>query len=83
MNVHFFPYNANGKKGIGCALNGVQKIRDDEPLDGRITAQEAFQVVGTPATGTYGAAMPATPGAAAYTPGLQYDPITGALIGGC
>ena len=64
-------------------LEFENRRRDDEPLDGRITAQEAFQVVGTPATGTYGAAMPATPGAAAYTPGLQYDPITGALIGGC
>lgn len=95
VNVHFFPYNANGKKGIGCALNGVQKIRDDEPLDGRITAQEAFLAIGTPATGPYGAAMPATPGAAgyvpgvpatpgaaAYTQGLQYDLITGAMIGG-
>lgn len=30
-NVSFFPYNASGKKGIGCGLNGVQKLRDGEP----------------------------------------------------
>lgn len=45
VNVNFFPYNSNGKKGIGCGLNGVQKVRDGEPLGGRVTAQEAFGVV--------------------------------------
>lgn len=42
VNVTFFPYNSAGKKGIGCGLNGVQKLRDDDPLGGRVTAQEAF-----------------------------------------
>jgi len=42
VNVTFFAYNNNGRKGIGCALNGLQKLRDDEPLAGRITAEEAF-----------------------------------------
>ena len=75
VNVAFFPYENSGKKGIGCALNGVQKTRDDEPLAGRVTAQDAFQVMpaeapgsAAPATPAYGAAMPATPGAAGYTP---------------
>jgi len=45
VNVTFFAYNNNGRKGIGCALNGIQKLRDDEPLAGRITPEEAF---GTP-----------------------------------
>lgn len=45
-NVSFFPYNASGKKGIGCGLNGVQKLRDGEPLGGGVTAAEAF---GSPA----------------------------------
>lgn len=45
VNVAFFAYNSNGKKGVGCALNGVQKVRDGEPLSGRVTAEEAFQVV--------------------------------------
>lgn len=50
ISVNFFAYNAGGKKGIGCGLNGVQKVRDDTPLGGaRVTAQEAFQPVAAPA----------------------------------
>lgn len=50
ININFFPYNAAGKKGVGCGLNGVQKLRDDQPLGGgKITAQEAFSVVSQPA----------------------------------
>lgn len=64
VSVSFFAYNNAGKKGIGCALNGVQKVRDDTPLSARVTAQEAFQ------------AVPAAPAqsAAAYP---AVDPITG------
>lgn len=65
VNVTFFAYNNAGKKGIGCGLNGVQKIRDGEALSGQITAQEAFKPVGTPP-----AAAPA------YAP-PAVDPITG------
>ena len=65
VNVTFFAYNNAGKKGIGCGLNGVQKICDGEALGGQITAQEAFKPVGTPP-----AAAPA------YAP-PAVDPITG------
>lgn len=73
VNVNFFPYNSNGKKGIGCGLNGVQKTQDGEPLGGRVTAQEAFQPVpaSTPA---------AVPAPTVYTPPYTtpaVDPITG------
>lgn len=47
VSVTFFPYNAAGKKGVGCGLNGVQKVRDDEPLGSTVTAQDAFKPVGT------------------------------------
>ena len=56
VNVNFFPYNTNGKKGIGCGLGPVQKIADGELLGGRVSAEAAFgdstgyQV---PATQTY------------------------------
>lgn len=56
VNVAFFAYNNSGKKGIGCALNGVQKVRDGEPLSGRVTAEEAFQPV-APAAPAAGAAF--------------------------
>ncbi|MCC8075735.1 MAG: DUF2815 family protein [Clostridiales bacterium] len=51
--VSFFPYNYNGKKGIGCWLNGVQKVRDGEPLTHRVTAQSAFQVEEDSTAGSY------------------------------
>lgn len=65
VNVTFFAYNNAGKKGIGCGLNGVQKIRDGETLGGQITAQEAFKSVGAPPTAAPAYAPPAV------------DPITG------
>jgi len=42
VSVRFFPYNTNGKKGIGCGLGPVQKLDDGEPLGGRISAAAAF-----------------------------------------
>ena len=32
--VSSYPYEFTGKYGIGVGLNGVQKTRDDERLDG-------------------------------------------------
>ena len=61
VNVNFFPYNNAGKKGIGCGLNGVQKTRDGEPLNGQITAQEAFKPVAAPPTAAPAAAPAVNP----------------------
>lgn len=73
VNVTFYPYAFGGKKGIGCGLGPVQKLRDGEALGGgRVSASEAF---GSPrpgaaqaATPQYGASMPATPGFSGYAP---------------
>lgn len=46
VNVEFFPYMFGGKKGIGCGLGPVKKIRDGEPLGG--SAPTAVQVFGQP-----------------------------------
>lgn len=46
VNVEFWPYNFNGKKGIGCSLGPVKKVRDGEPLGG--SAPTAVQAFGTP-----------------------------------
>lgn len=56
VNVTFFAYNSAGKKGIGCGLNGVQKLRDDTPLSGQVTAEEAFKPVAgaAPSAPTWG-----------------------------
>lgn len=42
VSVNFFAYNSNGRKGIGCGLNNVQKLADGDPLGGRTTAAEDF-----------------------------------------
>ena len=75
VNVTFFPYSFGGKKGIGCGLGPVQKLRDGEALGG--SAPTAAQAFGTPAASApaapqYEAAMPATPGPAGYSPVPAY-----------
>ena len=86
VSVNFFAYNQAGKKGIGCGLNGVQKIRDDTPLSAHVTAEEAFKpaapapVYGQPAAPAPAYGQPVAPGAAPgygrpATPAV--DPITG------
>lgn len=42
VSVTFFAYNTNGKRGVGCGLNAVQKLEDGEPLGGRVSVEEAF-----------------------------------------
>lgn len=42
VSLRFFPYNASGKKGIGCGLGNVQKLEDGEPLGGRTSAASDF-----------------------------------------
>jgi hypothetical protein len=64
VSVKFFPYNANGKKGVGVGLNNVQKWEDGEPLGGRSNAASDFGDLPAPQP-TY------------QQPVQQYDPITG------
>lgn len=45
VSIRFFAYNSMGRKGIGCGLGNVQKLRDGEPLGGGTTAKQDF---GTP-----------------------------------
>ena len=91
VNLSFFPYAFGGKKGIGCGLGPVQKLRDGESLGG--SAPTAAQVFGkaataTPASGMTASATPAygyVPQAPQYTPAPAYsqqaapavNPITG------
>lgn len=67
VNVSFFAYANSGKKGIGCGLNGFQKIRDGEPLASSVSATEAFGAVSAAAPATPGYAVPGyTAAAPAY-----------------
>lgn len=46
VNVEFYPYMFGGKKGIGCGLGPVKKVRDGEALGG--SAPTAAQAFGAP-----------------------------------
>lgn len=52
VSLRFFAYNQAGKKGIGCGLGNVQKLRDGEPLNGRTTAADDFGAA-APASSVY------------------------------
>jgi hypothetical protein len=43
-SITFYPYNAQGSKGIACGLNNVQKLEDGEKLGGSTTAAVDFAV---------------------------------------
>lgn len=42
VDIGAFPYNSNGSKGVSFGLNHIQKIRDDERLDGATRAEDVF-----------------------------------------
>lgn len=42
--VSFYPYEFTGKYGVGVGLNGVQKVRDGERLDGG-TSIDDFETI--------------------------------------
>lgn len=42
VSVDFFAYNSNGRKGIGCGLQNVQKLADGTPLGNRTSAEDDF-----------------------------------------
>lgn len=74
VNVTFYPYAFGGKKGIGCGLGPVMKLRDGEPLGGgRVSASQAF---GAPQPGAASAAAPAAgyPGYTQPAPGYTNAP---------
>lgn len=43
--VNFFPYNFEGTIGVGCGLNGVQKVHDGERLSGIPDPETLFGAV--------------------------------------
>ncbi len=41
-SLNFYPFNKNGKKGVACGLNNIQKLRDGESFSGRQSAFDDF-----------------------------------------
>lgn len=48
VKLSFYPYNTNGKKGIGCGIEGVMKLSDGERLGGDADNSRAFDGVTVP-----------------------------------
>ena len=48
VSVNFFDYNIGSKRGVGCALNHVQKTRDGEPLVSVSSAKDDFAQFSAP-----------------------------------
>ncbi|WP_233120646.1 DUF2815 family protein, partial [Boudabousia liubingyangii] len=42
VTLSFYAFNTNGNKGVACGLRNIQKIRDGEPLGGRVSAESEF-----------------------------------------
>jgi len=46
ISVSFYPYQSNGNTGIGCSLNGVQKVSDGEPFgNARPSVESMFDML--------------------------------------
>lgn len=41
-SVTFYPYSANGNRGIACGLNHLMKVADGDPLGGRSRVEDDF-----------------------------------------
>lgn len=69
VGVTFFGYNAPQNKGIGVALDNVQKVKDGEPLGAaRATAEDDFTPIAPPGY----AQPPAVPQQTYSAPEQQY-----------
>ena len=42
VSLSFYAFNSNGNRGIACALQNIQKVRDGEPLGGKSQAEDDF-----------------------------------------
>ncbi len=90
VTVRFFPFNTAGKRGVGCGLGNVLKVRDGEALAGGASAASDFAGIGNSVAAS-GAGYPVQP-AGGYMPQqgtatqqqgqppMRKDPITGQWV---
>jgi hypothetical protein len=43
VSVNFYPFNANGNRGVAAGLGNIQKLKDGERLSGRTDAASDFE----------------------------------------
>lgn len=46
VSVNFYPFNANGNRGVAAGLGNIQFVRDGERLSGRASASADFEELG-------------------------------------
>jgi hypothetical protein len=46
VSINFYPFNANGNRGVAAGLGNIQKVEDGERLSGRASASADFEVMG-------------------------------------
>ncbi len=45
VSVNFYPFNANGNRGVAAGLSNIQFVRDGERLSGRVSAEAEFDAL--------------------------------------
>lgn len=45
VSVTFYGFNSNGNRGVAAGLGNIQKLKDGEPLGGRVRAEDEFGTV--------------------------------------
>ena len=53
VSLSFYAFNSNGNRGIACALQNIQKVRDGEALGGKSKAEDDFNDNFTPDDGGF------------------------------
>lgn len=44
-SINFYPFNANGNRGVAAELSNIQFWCDGEPLNGRVRAEDEFDAL--------------------------------------
>lgn len=58
VSVNFYPFNANGNRGVAAGLSNIQFVKDGERLSGRASAESEFDALETEEEGVLGEDMP-------------------------
>lgn len=48
VSINFYAFNSNGNKGVACGLGNIRKVRDDQLLGNRSTAEDDFAAIENP-----------------------------------
>jgi hypothetical protein len=58
VSVNFYPFNANGNRGVAAGLGNIQKVKDGERLSGRTDAASDFEELADDENEVFGEELP-------------------------